>query len=171
MANIAEAVRRSIPLRVGLIDVIDGQRVAQARQQLEALGVTSISTDRLRQVGRGLRDQWPDSSQLCGGCARGKVAIASNGDVWPCVFARWILLGNVRTTLLGNIVTASRMEAIRAQISHSGSSREECAPETPKCNPETQCHPANSPCQPHCPPGYHSEPKRCWPYYYQKQKQ
>lgn len=59
MANIAETVRRSVPLRVGLIDIIDGQRVEQARQQLESLGVTSISTDRLRQVGRGAREN-PD---------------------------------------------------------------------------------------------------------------
>src|SRR5882724_11087472 len=53
MSNITEAIRRSIPLRVGLIDVADGQRVDQARHQLEALGVTEIGTDRLRQVGRG----------------------------------------------------------------------------------------------------------------------
>lgn len=80
-ANIAEAVHRSIPLRVGLIEVQDGQRVRRARGELASLGVTNIGIDRLRQVGRGVRDQLPNVSQLCGGCARGKVAIASNGDV------------------------------------------------------------------------------------------
>lgn len=73
-ANIAEAVRRSIPLRVGLVDVMDGQRVAQAEEHLASLGVTEIGTDRLRQVGRGIRTHGPDMSQLCGNCARAKVA-------------------------------------------------------------------------------------------------
>ncbi|MGH3897276.1 MAG: hypothetical protein ACRDTA_03305 [Pseudonocardiaceae bacterium] len=51
-ANITEALRRSIPLRVGLVDVQDDQRIEQARAELEALGVTEIGTDHLRQVGR-----------------------------------------------------------------------------------------------------------------------
>jgi MoaA/NifB/PqqE/SkfB family radical SAM enzyme len=80
-ANIAEAVRRSIPLRVGLIDVMDEQHIEQARQRLAALGVTNVNTDRLRQVGRGMRDGNPDISQLCGACARRKVAVAASGDV------------------------------------------------------------------------------------------
>lgn len=47
-ANIVEAVRRSIPLRVGLIDVQNGQRIVQARTELASLGVTDIGMDRLR---------------------------------------------------------------------------------------------------------------------------
>jgi hypothetical protein len=68
MRNITEAVRRSIPLRVGLIDVADGQRVDEGRRQLATLGVTEVSTDRLRQVGRGVRDRDAGVSQLCGHC-------------------------------------------------------------------------------------------------------
>ncbi|MGH9206544.1 MAG: radical SAM protein, partial [Acidimicrobiales bacterium] len=63
-ANIIEALRRSIPLRVGLIDVQDGQRVEQARAELEAFGVTEIGPDRLRQIGRGVRDQQSSVDQL-----------------------------------------------------------------------------------------------------------
>lgn len=103
-ANIAEAVRRSIPLRVGVVDVMDGQRVSQASRQLTALGVTDIGTDRLRQVGRGVRTQDADVSQLCGNCARGKVAVSPTGEVWPCVFARWMPVGNVRAASLAEIV-------------------------------------------------------------------
>lgn len=43
--NVIEAISRSIPLRVGLIDVRAGQRVEQARAELTALGVTNIGTD------------------------------------------------------------------------------------------------------------------------------
>jgi len=49
-ANITEALRRSIPLRVGLVDVQDGQRIEQARAELEALG---------RRVCAELRHLWP----------------------------------------------------------------------------------------------------------------
>lgn len=56
-ANIAEAVRRGIPLRAGVIDLGGGQRAEQAQAELAALGVAEIGYDRLRQVGRGIRDQ------------------------------------------------------------------------------------------------------------------
>jgi MoaA/NifB/PqqE/SkfB family radical SAM enzyme len=50
-ANIAEALRRSIPSRIGLVYIENGQRVEQARAELEALGVTEIGTDHLRRAG------------------------------------------------------------------------------------------------------------------------
>jgi hypothetical protein len=111
------------------------------------------------------------SSHLWSVFSRPGVRLATSYDVWPCVFARWMFMGNVQTAPLREIVTVSKMEATRAKVSAPWSSTEKCAPETPKCSPETQCQPANDPCQPHCPPGYHSEPKRCWPYYYQERKQ
>ncbi|WPB91998.1 radical SAM protein [Streptomyces malaysiensis] len=51
-ANIAEAVRRGIPPRVGIVSVLPGQRVSEACRELEALGVTAIRTDRMRRLGR-----------------------------------------------------------------------------------------------------------------------
>jgi MoaA/NifB/PqqE/SkfB family radical SAM enzyme len=169
-ANIAEALRRSIPLRVGVAEVSDGQRVTQAQQQLAALGVTQIDTDHLRQVGRGVRTQAPDVSQLCGACARGKVAVSPTGEVWPCVFARWMPIGNVRSTPLAEIVTDDRMDAVLSQLDALPTAK--CNPDKnqPKCDPATRCDPSKSPCQPHCPPGYHSKPKRCWPHYYDAKK-
>lgn len=165
-ANIVEAVRRSIPLRVGLIDVQDGQRVRQARIELTSLGVTDIGMDRLRQVGRGVRDQQPDASQLCGGCARGKVAVTGNGDVWPCVFAHWMRVGNAHESALVEILTGPTMTETCSRLKHMVALRKD----KEKCEPETKCHPAESDCQPHCPPGYHSDPKKCWPYYYPDDK-
>lgn len=122
-ANILEALRRSIPLRAGVIDVHDGQRVAEAIAELKAIGVTDVDVDRLRHVGRGARDQQPDISQLCGACARGKVAIASNGDVWPCVFSRWMPVGNILSTTLENILASAEMKAVVTQLNSTPSSR------------------------------------------------
>ncbi|MGH3695085.1 MAG: radical SAM protein [Pseudonocardiaceae bacterium] len=166
-ANIVEALRRSIPLRVGLIDVQDGQRVGQARVELTSLGVANIGVDRLRQVGRGARDQrLDDVSQLCGGCARGKVAVAGNGDVWPCVFARWMRVGNVHESALAEILAGPSMAETCSKLKHMATLKKD----KKKCEPESKCHPAEDDCSPYCPPDYHSDPKKCWPYYYSDDK-
>ena len=51
-ANIAEASRRGIQVRAGIVEVTDQQDVDDARARLLELGVTAVSTDRARRVGR-----------------------------------------------------------------------------------------------------------------------
>jgi MoaA/NifB/PqqE/SkfB family radical SAM enzyme len=119
-ANIAEALRRSIPLRVGVIDVVRGQRVDEARRELADLGVLGeVRVDHLRQVGRGVREPSPNVGQLCGNCTRGTVAVSPAGDVWPCVFARWLPVGNVRQETLAEIITGPRMIETMASLAES----------------------------------------------------
>ncbi|MGH3823961.1 MAG: radical SAM protein [Pseudonocardiaceae bacterium] len=150
-ANIIEALRRSIPLRVGLVGVQDGQRVEQARAELEAFGVTDIGTDHLRQVGRGVRQGQPSIDQLCGHCAQGKVAVSPNGDVWPCVFASWMPVGNVRNRTLAEILTSPEMASATATlVDHFRAPELPCVPKM--CDP--QCGPS---CGPACIPS-------CWPH-------
>lgn len=161
-ANIVEALRRSIPLRVGLIDLSDEQRVEHARRELVELGVTEFGTDRLRQVGRGVRDRQPDVSELCGHCARGKIAVTTSGDVWPCVFARWLPIGNVRRQELGEILVGPAMGAARAQLGTDDVAR--C---NPGCCPSSMCDPQCSPsCSPACRPANNCRPTgNCAPNY------
>lgn len=177
--NIMEALRRSIPLRTGLIDVQDGQRVEQARAELEALGVVEIGSDQLRQVGRGVRNHKPDISQLCGKCAQGVAAVSSNGDVWPCVFARWMPVGNVHHHTLSEVLNGPEMVKIAAQLSTHFKSRSQvaCNPDDPNCRPNCDpycnpnCKPSCDPhCQPTCPPRCsptcdprNCKPRSCWP--------
>jgi protein-L-isoaspartate O-methyltransferase len=47
-ANIAEALRRQIAVRAGIVEVITGQDAAAAREELRALGVTAFSADHAR---------------------------------------------------------------------------------------------------------------------------
>ena len=120
-ANIAEALSRDIPLRAGVIDVstsdrIGRQRTHAAQADLSSLGVADVGVDRLRRIGRGANaspapDQpgsEPGLDQLCGRCGHGAVAISSSGDVWPCVFARRIQLGNILDTDLATILSAAQ---------------------------------------------------------------
>ncbi|WP_439681854.1 radical SAM protein [Embleya sp. MST-111070] len=154
-ANIVRVLERGIPLRAGIIDLGDDQRFAQAHAELDALGVTDIGVDHLRQVGRGIRTENPDATQLCGGCGQGVAAVSPNGDVWPCVFARWMPQGNVRTEPLGRILEGPRMRAASAALCEEFTRRAPCTPDM--CNP--QCGPT---CSPACVPTGCS-PKACGP--------
>ncbi|MGH3833309.1 MAG: radical SAM protein [Pseudonocardiaceae bacterium] len=177
--NIVEAVRRSIPLRVGVIDLDGGQRVDQAVAELGALGVTEVGYDRLRQVGRGVRDQAPSMDQLCGHCARDVLAVAADGAVWPCVFSRWLPVGNVKVASLPEIVAGAAVREVREQLAaHFTAGGEalvaaDCNPECNPCHPRCQpgCHPnCNPACQPTCSPNcsptcqpIECKPRACWP--------
>jgi MoaA/NifB/PqqE/SkfB family radical SAM enzyme len=158
-ANIVEVVNRSIPLRVGLIDVRDGQHVEQARLELARLGVSDVTVDRLRRVGRGARDGERDAAQLCGACAQGVVAISPTGEVWPCVFARWMPIGNVRQERLASILTGPAMRDAKARVADGieMNKRKKCRPES-TCDP--QCPPSSQRCRPQCAP---SNRPRCDP--------
>ncbi|MEU0879782.1 radical SAM protein [Lentzea sp. NPDC005914] len=125
-ANIAEALTRDIPLRAGVIDVsssdsIGRQRTRAAQAELASLGVSSVGVDRLRGVGRGANAS-PAPDQLCGRCGHGAVAISPTGEVWPCVFARWISLGNILDTDLGTILSTVRVASLAASPAAAGRS-------------------------------------------------
>ncbi|HLH70076.1 MAG TPA: SPASM domain-containing protein, partial [Candidatus Dormibacteraeota bacterium] len=92
-------------------------------------GVAGIGVDRLREVGRGARDCAPDLDQLCGHCGEGRLAISPNGEAWPCVFARWLVLGNVRTTSLADLHRRARPVRERLQREfHSLARSTRCPP-------------------------------------------
>ncbi|MFF7471154.1 radical SAM protein [Streptomyces sp. NPDC008092] len=114
--NISEAVRRGIPMRAGIVDVHDSQRVAKAEEELRELGVTRIRHDRVRGVGRGGAGREPNMSQLCGRCGNGRLAVSASGDVWPCVFSRWRSVGNVRQTPLPEILAGSALEEFSTEL-------------------------------------------------------
>jgi MoaA/NifB/PqqE/SkfB family radical SAM enzyme len=165
--GIEEALSRGIPLRVGVISILENQNAGHAMQELRALGVTEIGHDYLREVGRGMHRQNHDMSQLCGQCADGVLAVSPDGTVWPCVFSRWLPVGNVRTSSLEQILRGEELEATRqvlansfassaADSSHSRACPPDCGPA--KCEPLKNCQPDK--CQPWTGRG----PGRCSPY-------
>ncbi len=117
-ANLAEVVRRGIPVRVGVVDLGDGQRWEQAVAEIKALGVTEVGADDMRGVGRGGRGAQPSLDQLCGNCAKEVLAIGPDGTARPCVFARWpeMAVGNVRESSLVDIMAGSAVAEVRRQI-------------------------------------------------------
>ncbi|MEV0285644.1 SPASM domain-containing protein [Kribbella sp. NPDC050820] len=89
--------------------------------------------------------------QLCGQCASKVLAISPTGEVWPCVFSRWLPVGNVKTSSLGEVVSGSALRDIRSDLAEEfarrAASTQPCVPNMcdPQCGPS--CGPA---CRPHC---------------------
>lgn len=153
-ANITKALALGIPLRAGVIDLGGGQRAEQARAELTDLGVPSIGFDRVRQVGRGVRDERASVAQLCGQCGHGSAAVAPDGSVWPCAFSRWLPMGNVLERELEPILTGTEAERVRRELRAEFDLRPVTMPCVPNmCDP--QCGPS---CSPACRPANNCRP-------------
>lgn len=153
-ANIAQAVRRGIPIRVGIIGLGDGQRVAEAEADLRSLGVTRISTDRVRGIGRGAAGETtiggPAAGELCGHCGRGIAAVTADGNVRPCVMSRWMTAGSVKDQPLAELLVGERMRELVESIPVAKANP--CNPDKTGCKPKDDggdCQPAEKPaCNP-----------------------
>ncbi|MFC9883139.1 radical SAM/SPASM domain-containing protein [Streptomyces libani] len=148
--NIERAVGLGIPLRVGIIDGGEAQRVAEARSDLEGLGVTRIGVDHVRPFGRGSQEQAPDMANLCGRCGTGRAAISPTGDVSPCVFSGWMGVGNVKTSSLATILSGADMKrantSIRAATMGGGDDDDDDGGNDDECSPGfpgSECTPRN----------------------------
>lgn len=134
-ANIGEAVRLGIPLRVGIISGSEAQRVSETRRELEGIGVSNIRVDRVRAFGRGAQGQAPDVAELCGWCGTGKASISPTGEVSPCVFSSWMSVGNVRDKPLAAILSGAAMAEANASI--------RAVARLGVCDPDEECNPGS----------------------------
>lgn len=177
-ANITKAIVHGIPLRAGIIGMLDDQNVKAATAELEALGVADVGVDHLRQVGRGIRDRDATVAELCGNCGDGILAIGPDGAVWPCVFTRWMPVGNVQDSSIAEVLAGNTLAERTAELqdafgAHPSGCNPNCNPTcepnrcsptcAPACSP-ARCHPTCAPsCGPSCNPCTPS--KLCWPHY------
>jgi MoaA/NifB/PqqE/SkfB family radical SAM enzyme len=155
-ANVQKAHELGVALRGSVIDVLRGQRAGDAERDLLQLGIRDVRTDRVRPFGRGADGAYPDMRRLCGMCGRAKFAVSPDGDVWPCVFARWMKLGNVRERSLQEIYDGVAMRAARAELEAvfpesavrmGPTCLPECNPAFDTCSPQTVCAP-DAACEP-----------------------
>jgi MoaA/NifB/PqqE/SkfB family radical SAM enzyme len=144
-ANIIEAHRRrGIHVKVGIVDVLDGQRVDQARAELEALGITDVHTDRVRGVGNAVKGAGlPSTSALCGRCAKGTAAILSDGTVTPCTIGRFLPAGNVQGMPLERVFASPQWRQVAASIPQAR--HDPCGPD---CGPNDDSSGGGGTCGP-----------------------
>ncbi|MER7688225.1 radical SAM protein [Streptomyces sp. NPDC097610] len=143
-ANIIEAHRRGIRIRVGIVDVLDGQRVEEARAELEGLGITEVHVDRVRAVGNAVKGEGlPSTSELCGRCATGTAAVLADGTVTPCVIARFLPAGQVQDATLERVFTSSQWQQVAASI--PAARMDPCGPD---CGPNDDSQGGGGTCGP-----------------------
>ncbi len=165
-ANIAEALRRGIPLRIGVIRFSEDQDIEAAIDELVCMGVdrSVIGVDDLRGVGRGrVSAACAAEDELCGRCADGVLAIMSDGKVQPCVFSRdpKFEVGNIAADDLASVLDGERLGRMRAKLRSAFVHREgagaDCPPAdmtdpqscgpgcSPSCVPMGNCNPVVNP--------------------------
>ncbi|MBB1252276.1 radical SAM protein [Streptomyces alkaliterrae] len=144
-ANIVEAVRRGIPVKVGIIHMREGQRTEQARAEMAALGVEQVGIDRVREVGNAAVSV-PSTSALCGRCANGIAAILPDGTVAPCVIGRFLPAGQVQGSTLKGVLTSARWQEIAESLRTRRPTA--CAPDCVPADSDS-CKPSSgTPCNP-----------------------
>lgn len=124
-ANIAKIAGLGIPIRVGITRTIEKQDIDEAVAELIELGVpkSAIQTDDMREVGRGIREKGLGTEQLCGSCATGRAAVMPDGKVYPCVFARWLPVGDTQNESLSSILQGEKIKRVRNKLNEAFVSR------------------------------------------------
>ncbi|MFH8492218.1 radical SAM protein [Streptomyces longisporoflavus] len=147
-ANIIEALRRRIPVKVAVIHGGSGQRVEAARAEMLGLGVRDVSIGRLRAVGNAAVSALPSASELCGRCADGKAAILPDGRVAVCEIGRFLCAGDVKHASLASVLGSPQWARLAASVPGPGSSvpcGPDCSPNDDTCEPSggDTCDPAS----------------------------
>jgi MoaA/NifB/PqqE/SkfB family radical SAM enzyme len=116
--GIRELVGRRVRVAAGIILLPQNEaHLKQTKKLLRRLGVHLIGIDPIRGIGRGRQFvalDAPPRGELCGQCWNGKLCIDSNGDAHPCVFSRFVSVGNVLDDGgIGDIVAGAQLRAFR----------------------------------------------------------
>jgi MoaA/NifB/PqqE/SkfB family radical SAM enzyme len=118
--GIRELVRRRVRVAAGIILLPENEaHLKQTKKFLRHLGVNLIGIDQVRGIGRGQRFLTHTAAprdELCGQCWNGKLCIDSNGDAHPCVFSRFVSVGNVLDNGIGAIVAGARLRSFRRDM-------------------------------------------------------
>jgi MoaA/NifB/PqqE/SkfB family radical SAM enzyme len=120
LGAIDRILARGSRMRVAVVSMTDDAAdFERTRGELVGRGVpdSSIRASTVARVGRGEAIEPPDERVLSSDADPadpepapdpavwpGKAAVAPNGDVFPCIFARWLRLGNVLERPLGEIL-------------------------------------------------------------------
>lgn len=114
-ANIVKALELGVTLRVSVIETTGGDQEA-AVAEMKSLGVELVTPDRVRAIGRAAGEAPPDEAELCGNCGRGRASVLPDGSVNPCYMSNWIIVGNVLTTPLADILAGAEMAEARKRL-------------------------------------------------------
>lgn len=117
--NLKRLIDSDIVTRAAVIQIDQTSAEIQTTKRfLTDLGVRHIRDSRVRAFGRGedVLSQRSQMSELCGHCWSGRICVAPDGAVYPCVMARQWPVGNVLETPLDRIVQSNALKEVRTTI-------------------------------------------------------
>lgn len=162
LASIRWALDAGLTVRTAIVRMgANVDQVAETLRMLQAMGVTSVSDDRIRGIGRGSREVRSDNplKELCGACGHDQLCVSSDGQIYPCVFSHFCALGSFNHGL-APVLRGHELHAFRRAVR---SNRHEVASGP---NPEHRAQWNVSPCNPETPPppcGPETPPPPCGP--------
>ena len=165
MTSLQWAISCGLPVRVAAVQMeTNAGDLGQTRKMLTEMGVASISSGYLRRIGRGAREKKsePCFDELCGRCWQQKLCLTANGEIYPCVFARFYPLGNLSQGLRYALESPERRAFRTALLATQPQQRDNaharscaCEPDFPPvpCDPDLGPVPCNpdlvpAPCDP-----------------------
>jgi len=164
--NLKKLNGHGIPLRVGIIETSENiGDTANAKLFLEHMGISEITVDVQRRVGRGagfVEVQDP-LAELCGECSKGKLCVTASAEIFPCVFSRFAPLGTVESGIQDILTSGALSEfctaldsyaankALGRQQVHHGK-HSSITTSDRNCGPDVICSP-DLRCDPNCVPG------------------
>jgi len=117
--NLKRLIDSGVSTRAAVI-VIDQEAadVERTKLFLADLGVGHIRASEVREFGRGekILSRGAQMSGLCGHCWSGRLCVAPDGSVYPCVMARQWPIGNVLERPLVDMVHGEALAEVRATI-------------------------------------------------------
>jgi sulfatase maturation enzyme AslB (radical SAM superfamily) len=144
-ASIAEAIRRGIPVRAAIVEIVKNQGIEQAAAELRRMGVTDIRIRRAQGVGRAAGGgSAHDVSELCGNCGVDRAAVLPDGQLTPCVVGRWLACGNVHETPLAQILSGPAWRHTMTLVPRHAEGQQSCPPAStcPPASDGNDCPPA-----------------------------
>ena len=157
ISTIRRVVEKSIPLRVGVIEMKENaQRIAETMRFLSALGVHDYGVDQVRRIGRTAdKTTKLKADQLCGQCWHGNVCVDSSGNVYPCIMSKGWQIGSLREDSLVSLIQSSRISSVRRTLEreYDCAQHDEHLMAGGNCSPKDACSPKACKPQVGGPPG------------------
>ena len=115
MDSIRWTIHAKLKIQVSITRIADRAEVEAAAALVRKMGVSVVSFDRVRRIGRGGGCSPRENvKELCGNCWRGKLCVSSNGIIYPCVFSRFLPVGSaaegIKAALAGSALRSFREE-------------------------------------------------------------
>ena len=117
--NLRRLIAAGVDTRAATIRVEqDDAEIGRTTLFLRELGVPIVRTSEVREFGRGeeIVGHGARMTGLCGHCWNGKLCVAPDGAVFPCVMARHWPVGNILEVGLEEIVRGMPLRHVRREI-------------------------------------------------------